>query len=518
MRSAHRSITRARAGLARATRTWRRAAACRARPRTGRRASPASGSGTSARRRSPAPRARRGRTGSRRRAGSGGPGGEPTTNVERPSLCGVDAAGAVPLRPPAGRSDDQPLDVLADDRLRVGAEPFVGDEAPPPPRGGAIRLKPAHSPLRVVGDDDELLGRSDQRPVGLRLEQVRRREAGVLGHAVDAHEQHVDVQRPERGHGDRPDERVRRRAHAAGQHDGQVRPRLAVQHDRHLHRVGDDRQVGDVGQVVGEPPRRRAGAERRSPGPGSTRPRAASAIASFSGELPARLGLEARLVGAEAAAGGRAAVDLVDQPGAGEHVEVAPDRHVRHRRAAPVSSLTRTAPRRRSSSDDQHAGVGRRACSTYPTPSNTESSSRAGSTSRAVGSLTRHLHGPEGFTMLVRQSIVVNFVWDSAIASLPVQRRRSMSDDSTLQLDPADPLGDAAADPPLGAGHRRRRPRRGVRPHRRCSADADAVPAAVAAAVREGLRHGHVRLELLRPGAEEGARRRSSTASRTRRA
>ena len=107
----------------------------------------------------------------------------------------------------------------------LGAEAVVGDQHVGLAQGRDPAQAP-HAPLRVVGDDDEPLGASDQRAVGLGLEQVRRREAGVLGHAVHAHEQHVDVQRAQRGQRDRPDERVRRRAHAAGQHDRQVGPRL----------------------------------------------------------------------------------------------------------------------------------------------------------------------------------------------------------------------------------------------------------------------------------------------------
>ena len=53
----------------------------------------------------------------------------------------------------------------------------------------------ADAPLRVVGDDDDPLRRGDERAVGLGLEQVRRREAGVGAHSVDAEEEHVEVQR-----------------------------------------------------------------------------------------------------------------------------------------------------------------------------------------------------------------------------------------------------------------------------------------------------------------------------------
>ena len=58
---------------------------------------------------------------------------------------------------------------------------------------------------------------------------------------------------------DRPDERVRRRAHAAGQHDRQVGPRLArCRTFGDLDRVGDDGQVRDCREVMREAPGRRA--------------------------------------------------------------------------------------------------------------------------------------------------------------------------------------------------------------------------------------------------------------------
>ena len=79
----------------------------------------------------------------------------------------------------------------------------------------AIRLRPSHAPLRVVGDDDDALGGGEVRLVGLALEQVRGREAGVDAHAVDAEEEHVDVEGAQRRDRDGSDQRVGRRAHAS---------------------------------------------------------------------------------------------------------------------------------------------------------------------------------------------------------------------------------------------------------------------------------------------------------------
>ena len=183
-----------------------------------------------------------------------------------------------------------------------------------------------HAPLRVVGHDDHALGDRHERPIGLRLEQVRRRQSAVLGDPVDAHEQHVDVERAQRVHRHRADERVGRRADAAGEDDGQVRPRLAVEDVRDLDRVGDDGEVGDVADLVGEPPRGRAG---RDPDrlPGLDEPTGRLGDRLLLLELPVRLRLEAGLVGAQTLARGRAAVHLLDEPRRRKHVEVAADRH-----------------------------------------------------------------------------------------------------------------------------------------------------------------------------------------------
>ena len=54
----------------------------------------------------------------------------------------------------------------------------------------------------------------DERLVGVSLEQVGRREAGSLGHAVDAQEHDVHVDAPQRGDREGPDERVGGRSNA----------------------------------------------------------------------------------------------------------------------------------------------------------------------------------------------------------------------------------------------------------------------------------------------------------------
>ena len=297
------------------------------------RASPASGSRTSARRTARAPRARRGRTGTSPTAGSAGlprvddvredPGELVATQVRRVGHAAPRRAAApAPLGAITSRSTCS-LIVARACAGKPGSETKTSTSSSP-----AMRLRPRTPHFDVVGDDDEPLRRGDERAVGLGLEQVRRRQAGVGGDAVHAEEEHVEVQRADRVDGDRPDERVRRRPHAAGQHDGQVGPRGAVEDVGDLDRVRHDGQVGDVGEVVGEPPGRRAGGEadrlaRLDEPAGRARDRLLLA------ELPVRLRLEARLLGAEPAAQRRAAVHLLDEPGRGEHVDVAADRHLR---------------------------------------------------------------------------------------------------------------------------------------------------------------------------------------------
>ena len=194
---------------------------------------------------------------------------------------------------------------------------------------GCDPAEPADAPLRVVGDDDDALRDRDERPVGLGLEQVRGGQTALEGNPVDAHEEQVDMERPERVHGDRTDERVGRSAHAAREDDGQIGPRLAVEDVRDLDRVRDDGQVAHVADLVREAPRRRAGREPdRLPRLDERARRQRDRLLLL--ELPVRLRLEARFVRAQPLARRRAAVHLLDEPGRREDVEVAADGHVGH--------------------------------------------------------------------------------------------------------------------------------------------------------------------------------------------
>ena len=164
------------------------------------------------------------------------------------------------------------------------------------------RAHPDDAPLGVVGDDDEPPAGLDERPVGLGLQQVRGREPGARVHAVDAHEHEVEVDRPQGGDRERPDERVRRRPHAAGQDDRLVGAAAVVQHVRDRHGVGDDGQARHVDEPPGEGVGGRAGGDGRSPCPARRAAAAASAMASFSDLLERRLGREP---GLEQGAAGR---------------------------------------------------------------------------------------------------------------------------------------------------------------------------------------------------------------------
>jgi hypothetical protein len=99
---------------------------------------------------------------------------------------------AIPSAAPARRDDDL-RDVLRERAARLRRQPSVGhDDMCLVESSDATQS--AHPPLRVIGDDDDTFGRGEVRLVGLALEQVGRREAGIDGHAVHAHEEHVDVQ------------------------------------------------------------------------------------------------------------------------------------------------------------------------------------------------------------------------------------------------------------------------------------------------------------------------------------
>ena len=114
---------------------------------------------------------------------------------------------------------------------------------------------------------------------------------------------------------------------AAREDDGEIGPALPVEDVGDLDRVRDHGQVGHAEDVVGEPPGRRPGAEPdRLPRLDELRGRLRDRL--LLAQLPVGLGLEARLVGARAAARGRAAVHLLDESRRGERVEVAADRHL----------------------------------------------------------------------------------------------------------------------------------------------------------------------------------------------
>ena len=138
------------------------------------------------------------------------------------------------------------------------------------------------------------------------------------------------MERAERRNRDGTDERVGWSADTAGEDDRTVGPAVAMEDVRDLDRVRHDRQVEDVQKVVHETPVRRAGGERDrlarlDEGARLSRDRVLLL------ELAVRLRLEAGLLGAGQPARGRTAVHLVEHAGVREHLEVAPDCHVRHR-------------------------------------------------------------------------------------------------------------------------------------------------------------------------------------------
>ena len=248
--------------------------------------------------------------------------------ISRPSASLVDGTPHETATDPAGgRADEDVADTFAQDLLGVGREPGVGHEdvrlLQRRDRGDAD-----HAPLGVVGDHDEALTRLGQCPAGLSLEQVGAGEPGALVHPVHAQEHEVEVQRAQRRHRDRADERVRRRPDSAGEHDGLVGARAAVEDAGDLHGVGHDGDPGDLEQALSDSPGR--GARREPDGEaGLDQGGGQRRDGVLLGPLAAGLGLEAGLVGAVAARDGRAAVDLVDHSLAGQLVEVAAHSHVR---------------------------------------------------------------------------------------------------------------------------------------------------------------------------------------------
>jgi len=145
---------------------------------------------------------------------------------------------------------------------------------------------------------------------------------------VHTEEQQVEVHLTQGRHRHRTHESVRWRADAAGQDDRAPGRHPALQGLRDLHAVGDHREVGYLRQALGKcpgggaggQPDRHARLDQRSCG---SRDRVLLRL------LAHPLGLEARFLGAQGCVGRGAAVDLVDEPLAGQDVQVTADGHVR---------------------------------------------------------------------------------------------------------------------------------------------------------------------------------------------
>jgi hypothetical protein len=145
-------------------------------------------------------------------------------------------------------------------------------------------------------------------------------------------------------------------ASAAGQDDGAVRAVRGVEDVGDVDRVRDDGQVRDPDEVVREAPGRRAGGERDRLARLDELARGARNRLLLV-QLPVRLLLEARLVGAREPPDRRAAVHLLEQARGGQDVEVPADRHV-----GDAQQLRQLAHAHRSAPthllDDQHLTLG----------------------------------------------------------------------------------------------------------------------------------------------------------------
>ena len=129
--------------------------------------------------------------------------------------------------------DDDLTDPSGQCRVRVGREQDVGDEHADL-LNRRERRQADHPPLGVVGQHDDAPCHLDQRTVGLGLCQIGSGEADLGVETGAAEEERVEVQRRDRQVRHRPDERVRRRAHAAGE-----------DHRRHVRAVIPAEQVRD---------------------------------------------------------------------------------------------------------------------------------------------------------------------------------------------------------------------------------------------------------------------------------
>ena len=214
--------------------------------------------------------------------------GEQDTEPGQPSHCRLandppEWGGCSAPHRPLRSLDDDLADPAAERGVRVGGQQAVGDEHVDVLEHCEGR-QADHAPLGVVGQDDDPARHLDERAVGLRFGEVRRGEPDLGVDAGTAEEHGVEVQRPDRQVGHRADERVRGRAHAAGEHHrGAVSgPRLP------LNRLATRSELVTM-VSPGTSSRHWASANVVVPAeiatavPGLTRPAAARAMDDFSG-------------------------------------------------------------------------------------------------------------------------------------------------------------------------------------------------------------------------------------------
>ena len=217
----------------------------------------------------------------------------------------------------------------------LGAQDGLRGEVEPAVRDDHVRARQAghgahagDAPLGVIGGDDESATGLDEGLVGLRLEQVRRGEAGSLGHAVDAQEDDVHVDVAQRTHGEGPHEGIGGRAYATGEDDGLVAAATVVEDLRRRDRVGDDGEARHPGQTPGDLIGGAAGRDGHGHA-GLHQGRSAAGDGHLGLVFQGALRVEARLVHRGLTQQGRAAVDLEEMPLPLEHLEVAAHGHVR---------------------------------------------------------------------------------------------------------------------------------------------------------------------------------------------
>ncbi len=181
----------------------------------------------------------------------------------------------------------------------------------------------------------------DEGPVGLGLGQIGRGQAGLGVEAVTAEEEQIEVQRADGQVGERADQGVGRGADPAGQHHRVGRAVQAspspAEHVRHPQRVGHDREPRHVEQALRQRERRGPGGQ-RDRGAGRDHARRRPGDRGLLRPLQHQLGFEARLMTQGRARQHRAAVHLLHEPVAGEHLKVSADRHIRD--AEPLSQVT----------------------------------------------------------------------------------------------------------------------------------------------------------------------------------